>query len=105
MNSKYPFNPVLLVDDEEHLLQSGSFALRTSGISNVMRCSDSRKVMVLLREKPVSVIILDLMMPFINGDELLPDADLVATRAVTIDAPLSVSTSTSPSMMEIKELV
>ncbi len=73
MNAKYPVNPVLLVDDEEHLLQSGSFALRTSGISNVMRCSDSRKVMVLLREKPVSVIILDLMMPFINGDELLPE--------------------------------
>ena len=72
-NSKYPINPVLLVDDEEQFLQSGSFALRTSGINNVSKCNDSRQVMNLLREKACSVIILDLMMPHINGDELLPE--------------------------------
>jgi len=73
INSKYPSHTVLLVDDEEQFLQSGSFALRTSGINNVNRCNDSRQVMNLLREKPHSVIILDLMMPYINGDELLPE--------------------------------
>jgi DNA-binding NtrC family response regulator len=71
MNSKYPLSPVLLVDDEEQFLHGGSFALRTSGISNVMKCNDSRKVMNLLREIPMSVIVLDLMMPFIDGDEIL----------------------------------
>jgi DNA-binding NtrC family response regulator len=73
MNSKYPSNPVLLVDDEDSFLQSCSFALRTSGINNVEICNDSRQVMDLLREKSYSVIILDLMMPFINGDELLAE--------------------------------
>ncbi|MFC1898562.1 sigma-54-dependent transcriptional regulator [Candidatus Cloacimonadota bacterium] len=73
MNSKYPANPVLLVDDEEQFLQSGSFSLRTSGISNVEKCNDSRNVLSLLREKSYSVIILDLMMPYLNGDELLPE--------------------------------
>ncbi|MBT3756989.1 MAG: response regulator, partial [Candidatus Cloacimonetes bacterium] len=68
-NSKYPVNPVLLVDDEDQFLQSGSFALRTSGITNVQKCNDSREVMKLLREKSFSVIILDLMMPYLNGDD------------------------------------
>ncbi|MBT5421318.1 MAG: response regulator, partial [Candidatus Cloacimonetes bacterium] len=72
-NSKYPVNPVLLVDDEDQFLQSGSFALRTSGITNVQKCNDSREVMKLLREKSFSVIILDLMMPYLNGDDLLPE--------------------------------
>jgi len=72
-NSKYPVNPVLLVDDEPQFLTSGSFALRSSGISHVNSCSDSRQVMELLKENPYSVIILDLMMPHINGDELLPE--------------------------------
>jgi len=70
--SKYPLNPVLIVDDEEQFLQSGSFALRTAGINNIIKCNDSRQVMELLRKNPVSVVILDLMMPYVNGDELLP---------------------------------
>ena len=69
--SKYPNNPILLVDDEDQFLQSGSFALRTSGISNVIKCNDSRNVLDLIREKTFSVIVLDLMMPYKNGDELL----------------------------------
>jgi len=73
VKSKYPNDPVLLVDDEDQFLQSGSFALRTSGISNVCKCNDSRRVLGLLRDRKFSVIILDLMMPFINGDELLPE--------------------------------
>jgi DNA-binding NtrC family response regulator len=71
-NSTYPINAVLLVDDEEQLLQGASFALRSSGINHVRTCQDSRQVMNLLQESPFSVIILDLMMPHINGDELLP---------------------------------
>ena len=71
INAIYPMNPVLLVDDEEQFLQSASFALRTSGINNINKCNDSRQVINLLREKSHSVIVLDLMMPYINGDELL----------------------------------
>lgn len=70
--SKYPNNAVLLVDDEEQLLKGASFALRTSGIDHVETCSDSRLVLQLLEDKSYSVILLDLMMPHLNGDELLP---------------------------------
>ena len=72
-NSKYPMNAILLVDDEEQFLQSASFALRSSGINHVNKCNDSRQVINLLKEEPYSAIILDLMMPHINGDELLPE--------------------------------
>jgi DNA-binding NtrC family response regulator len=73
MKLKYPISPVLLVDDEEQLLQSVSFALRSSGINHVNTCNDSRQVMNLLGKKTYGVIILDLMMPYINGDDLLPE--------------------------------
>ncbi|MBC8479320.1 MAG: response regulator, partial [FCB group bacterium] len=66
--SKYPNNAVLLVDDEEQLLKGASFALRTSGIDHVETCSDSRLVLQLLEDKSYSVILLDLMMPHLNGD-------------------------------------
>jgi len=73
MTNKFPMNPVLLVDDEDQLLQRASFALRISGVNNVRKCNDSRDVLDLLQRNQFSVIILDLMMPYINGDKLLPE--------------------------------
>jgi len=73
LKAAHPKNPVLIVDDEEQFLQSASFALRSSGINHVKTCHDSRQVMNLLRERSYSVIILDLMMPYLNGDELLSE--------------------------------
>ncbi|MBF0431165.1 MAG: response regulator [Fibrobacteria bacterium] len=69
---KYPEKPVLLVDDEQEYLQSASFSLRSSGINNVIKCQDSREVMGLLEEKKASAIVLDNLMPFLNGVDLLP---------------------------------
>lgn len=64
---------ILLVDDEEGLLKSASLALRTSGFQSVLTCSDSRKVADLLKENQVHVVVLDIMMPHISGQELLHD--------------------------------
>jgi DNA-binding NtrC family response regulator len=62
---------VLLVDDEHQVLDSASFALRFAGIA-VDTCSDSRHVLQRLAEHPAAVVVLDLLMPFITGKELLP---------------------------------
>ena len=70
--SQYPRFPVLLVDDEDQFLQSASFSLRTSGIGNIERCSDSRQVMNLIESKQISAVLLDIMMPYLTGKELLP---------------------------------
>jgi DNA-binding NtrC family response regulator len=68
----FPSNPILLVDDEVEMLRSFKLALRSNGINNVALCQDPRDVMALLLKREAEVILLDLTMPFISGDELLP---------------------------------
>lgn len=64
-------NNILLVDDEEQILLSYNVMLRTSGIKNVIAIQDSRKVMPFLAENNVAVIVLDLIMPHISGNQLI----------------------------------
>ena len=66
-----PEFPVLLVDDEKQFLLSAGFTLDSLGITNLVECSDSRKVAHLLSEQNFSVIVLDINMPHISGQELL----------------------------------
>jgi DNA-binding NtrC family response regulator len=62
---------VLIVDDEPQILLSCSVLLRSAGIKNVFTIDDSRQLMPLLNKHQISVIILDLSMPYISGKELL----------------------------------
>jgi DNA-binding NtrC family response regulator len=68
-----PSYGVLLVDDEEAWLRSLSMTLAMSGgINNVVRCSDSRQVMDILKQQKIGLVMLDLNMPHLPGDELIP---------------------------------
>lgn len=68
-----PLLPILLVDDEESWLRSLSINLkRNVPVDNLLQCPDSREVMNLLAGQEVSIILLDLMMPHLTGEELLP---------------------------------
>lgn len=69
----FPDLPILMVDDEKHFLNSLDFELRSKGIINVECCQDNRDVMPNLKKKKYSLILLDILMPHISGDELLPD--------------------------------
>jgi DNA-binding NtrC family response regulator len=66
-----PVLPILLVDDEEHVLLSFDTELRDSGYNNILACSDSREVMPLLDQHPVAAVLLDLWMPHLSGQDLL----------------------------------
>lgn len=68
----FPEHPILVVDDEEHILKSIESYLMVKGITNIECCGDSRDVMPRLKKKKYSVILLDILMPGISGDELLP---------------------------------
>jgi len=69
----YPALPLLLIDDEQPWLRSLSLTLREmAGISNVIKCHESRDVMALLARQEVSMILLDLTMPHLSGEDLLP---------------------------------
>ena len=69
---KYPEFPVLVVDDDKNFLNSIELTLLSKGITNLERCEDSAEVMSLLKKGKYSVILLDMIMPGINGMELLP---------------------------------
>ncbi|MFP4015242.1 MAG: sigma-54-dependent transcriptional regulator [Chitinispirillaceae bacterium] len=62
---------ILLVDDEEHFLKSASFVLRSSGFGNISTCQDSRCVMERLQTEEHELILLDVMMPNMSGNELI----------------------------------
>lgn len=71
----YPPHPILLVDDEAHTLASFDIALRSNGITNTLRCQDSREVEKILKTTEVEVLLLDLMMPHRSGQEILAQAN------------------------------
>jgi len=72
MNSKlHPDYPVLIVDDEAHVVESQVSVLKSNGMNNLMSTTDSREVLRLLHSNEVEVILLDLRMPYISGEELL----------------------------------
>ncbi len=68
-----PSFSILLVDDEASFLRSMSLTLeRTGRINNILRCEDSRNVMALLASHDIGLVLLDLTMPHISGEALLP---------------------------------
>ena len=69
--SLYPRLPVLIVDDEAQALNSFEIALRSTGVNNIIRCQESREVMPLLSSQEVELMLLDLSMPHVSGEELL----------------------------------
>jgi DNA-binding NtrC family response regulator len=68
---KTPVRPILLVEDEKHTLNSLDTVLRSSGINDIICCSDSRSVFSILEEQQVDAICLDLIMPHVSGQEIL----------------------------------
>lgn len=70
--SLFPSFDILLVDDEPAWLRTVSLTLeRSAGITNIRTCSDSRQVMNILTTGEIGLVLLDLTMPHLSGEELL----------------------------------
>ncbi len=68
----YPSFGVLLVDDELPWLRSLSLTLEgPGGVTNLHQCQDSREVMSVLERNDIGLVLLDLTMPHISGEQLL----------------------------------
>ncbi|MBF0444905.1 MAG: sigma-54-dependent Fis family transcriptional regulator [Magnetococcales bacterium] len=63
---------ILLVDDDTAVVFSTTTILRGAGFFDVDSLTDSRRVMNFLAVNEVGVLILDLFMPHISGEQLLP---------------------------------
>lgn len=68
----YPELPILFVDDNEDFLDGATANLRLDGINNTEICTDILEVLSRLKRKNYSIIFLDLIMPGMRGEELLP---------------------------------
>ncbi|MCP4676107.1 MAG: sigma-54-dependent Fis family transcriptional regulator, partial [Deltaproteobacteria bacterium] len=86
---RFPKHPVIIVDDEEHALQSFEVVLRSGGIDNFLLCQDSQTVMPLLAKQSIEVMLLDLWMPHMSGEEILsmtlkefPDVPVIIVTGV-----------------------
>lgn len=91
MNSFSGDSPlVLLVDDEPRTLLSFSTLLKSSGLHRVVSIEDSRRVMPFLEKNPVTLVVLDLSMPFIPGRDLL-----VEIRERFPEIPVIIMTATN----------
>ena len=64
--------PIVLLDDDPVILELSSTALQSEGIRNLVTLDDSRKLLPYMEHNPVSMVILDLVMPHISGLELIP---------------------------------
>jgi len=67
----FPERPILVVDDEEQAIADLSERLKADGLRNVLGCSDSRQVVELARSRELSLVLLDLRMPHLSGEQLL----------------------------------
>jgi len=63
--------PVLLVADEQELLLSSESVLRFAGIREIRAVDDSRQVLPILEKSEICVIVIDLILPYVSGRELL----------------------------------
>jgi DNA-binding NtrC family response regulator len=67
----YPSFPILAVDDEPAWLRSLRVALGRAGVDHLVTCADAREVPGLLAAQPFGLVLLDLNMPHVGGEELL----------------------------------
>lgn len=86
----YPMYPILIIDDEINFLNSIQFLLKTEGFTNIICCKDGRDVTKILNNKKFSAILLDLLLPYVSGKELL---HIIVTNFP--DIPTSIMTGES----------
>ena len=82
---------VLFVDDEEMVLEVGSLMLQKLGYS-VLAVSNGNRAIEILKENKVAFVLLDLLMPGMNGFEIYhklkkiqPDAKIILTSGYSGD--------------------
>ena len=63
--------PVLVVDDEVHALRGYELQLTGEGIEDIICCQSGEEALDLLSSQRVSLVLLDLRMPGISGEDLL----------------------------------
>lgn len=93
--TRYPTNPILVVDDEESICLSIDTILQLEGINNVITCSDSRQAMGIAKKKSPCLVLLDLNMPHLDGEAILDQIqkELPNTPVIVITGRIDAETA------------
>ncbi len=68
----YPERPILIIDDERDLLDSICTSLNLEGFTNIVTCSEPNEALGIMGKRECELVILDIIMPKLSGDMLLP---------------------------------
>ena len=93
--NRRPSNPIIVIDDEEAILLSVDTTLRMAGFDYVITCQDSRKATALIEKHGAEVILLDLTMPHVSGQELLTEITTDFPEIPIIIITVEVDTNTA----------
>lgn len=85
-----PHAPILIVDDERVSMSLISRSMQRAGFGNHICCLDERGVMDIIDHLEVEIILLDMVMPHISGEDLL-----IQIRARFPDIPVIMATGLS----------
>jgi len=87
--------PILVVDDDTGLLLSVKTTLVSAGIREPALTSDSRRVISLVKKHKFKLVVLDLIMPYIKGMEILQQIkkDFSETEIIIVTAIDDVSSA------------
>jgi DNA-binding NtrC family response regulator len=66
-----PANPILIVDDQRTIQVIIAKMLKKAGYDHVVSCTDERNAVNILENQDIEIILLDVIMPYISGEELL----------------------------------
>lgn len=69
---KSPLLPILIIDDEIEIIESLKMSCRLDGINNVEACRIPTEALKIIHANQFSLVLLDLNMPGLSGEELLP---------------------------------
>lgn len=67
----YPDLPIMVVEDDAAVIKAICRTLNLNDFTNLIAIDDSRRVMPTLEETGVSLVLLDITMPHVRGDDLL----------------------------------
>lgn len=99
MSSKRP--NILIVDDDETAAEMCRVVLESSGFEHISTCLDSREALPTIRSTPISVVLLDLFMPHVSGQEILEELNREHPEIPTIVLTVEDSLETAVECMKI----
>lgn len=99
MSAKRP--NILIVDDDETAAEMCRVILESNGFEHISTCLDSREALPTIRSTPISVVLLDLFMPHVSGQEILEELNREHPEIPTIVLTVEDSLETAVECMKI----